>query len=92
MVEQNLHAGGVHVPGAGIARVLVRRHWLFFALAIFMVGILLSMLGTAIAGSWRGGYPMWAVLNLAGIVGLYLTARVANAARRLDRRAPRLPV
>lgn len=62
-----------------------------YALAIFMVGILLSMLCTALASAWRGGYPMWAALNIAGILALYVTARITRAVRRLDRAAPRLP-
>ena len=62
-----------------------------FALAIFMVGIMLSMIGTALAGAWRGGWPMWLALNSAGILGLYLTARIARATRSLDRRSAPLP-
>lgn len=58
-----------------------------YALAIFITGALLSMLGTAIAGVWRGGWTMWIVLNACGVMGLYLTATIARASRRVDRRS-----
>ena len=77
-----------HLQGAWARPVVLMGQ---YALAIFMVGVLLSMAGTAIAGVWRGGWPMWIVLNLGGIAGLYLTAHVARAVKRLDRQAEPLP-
>ena len=62
-----------------------------YSLAIFMVGVLLSLIGTAIAGYWRGGWPMWIVLNLGGIAGLYLTALIARETKRLAARSDPLP-
>ena len=62
-----------------------------YALAIFMVGVLLSMIGTALASEWRGGWPMWLALNLAGILGLYITALIARETKRLAGRSEPLP-
>ncbi|MEL6980627.1 MAG: OpgC domain-containing protein [Pseudomonadota bacterium] len=62
-----------------------------YALAIFMVGVLMSMLGTAIANEWRGGWEMWLAINLGGVAGLYLTAWIARESRSLARRSAPLP-